>query len=569
MDSADSITTRAGHLAEHSAEHVLDDDDALLFADEDDGIRARTDLDSPIGSQGQVLGQPIGAGVVAGMLARQEPWKILIVDDDKEIHDVTRLALDDIRFDGRGLQFLSAFSGIEARELAAQHDDIALILLDVVMETEHAGLDVVRYVREELGNRFSRIILRTGQPGQAPEQDVIVEYDINDYKAKTELTQQRMFTMVYTSLSSYRDLVALEANRAGLNAIIEASPAMFDLRSAGQFDDSVLAQLVNLLYLGKDAPVARTSAFAAVATDRVFHIVAGLGRYAGLTGRLADAPPETIPARVVSRIALAVSERHSVAGEHFYVGFLRSEGRPDSVIYAEGERPFTVPDWQLVELYCRNVNTARENLALKREIEDTQREIVYLLGEAIEKRSNETGNHVRRVGEYCRLLGRLSGLPEEEGELLFMAAPLHDAGKIAIPDAILNKPGRHTPDETTIMRTHAQHGADLLSGYQRPVLQAAAIIAAQHHERWDGSGYPRGLAGQNIHLYGRIASLADVFDALGSDRCYKKAWPLDEILTEIRAQRGKQFDPTLVDLFIDNLEGFIEIRDRFRDDFEG
>lgn len=492
----------------------------------------------------------------------------MIVDDDREIHDVTRLALDDIRFGGRGLHFLSAYSGSEARRLAAEHDDIALILLDVVMETEHAGLDVVRYVREDLGNRFSRIILRTGQPGQAPEKDVIVEYDINDYKSKTELTQQRMFTMVYTSLSSYRDLIALESNRAGLKAIIDASPAMFDLHSAEHFDQGVLTQLIDLLYLGSDGHCGDATAFAARLKEGEFHMVAGLGRYAAITGALSSASRDVLPERVHDRIAHAMSEGHSIAGDQFYVGYLHNGGRRDSVLYVEGERPFTVPDWQLVELYCRNVNTARENIALKREIEDTQREIVYLLGEAIEKRSNETGNHVRRVGEYCRRLGQLSGLSADEAELLFMAAPLHDAGKIAIPDAILNKPGRHTPEETTIMRTHAQHGADLLSGYQRPVLQAAAIIAAEHHERWDGTGYPRGLRGADIHLYGRIASLADVFDALGSDRCYKKAWPLSEILDELRAQRGQQFDPELVDLFLVHLDDFIAIRDRLSDHFD-
>ncbi|MCG8417493.1 MAG: DUF3369 domain-containing protein [Proteobacteria bacterium] len=535
------------HSGRDTRVHTKRDDDELLFADE-------------MAEEASLRPDAVEA------IEASEPWKILIVDDEQEVHEVTKLALDDIRFDGRGLDFLSAFSGAEACTLAAEHDDIALILLDVVMETEHAGLDVVRYVREQLGNRFTRIILRTGQPGQAPEKDVIVEYDINDYKAKTELTQQRMFTMVYTSLSSYRDLIALEANRDGLKAIVDASATMFDLHSSKHFMQRVLRQLSDLLYLGGDSRVA--SAFAAVLRDGELHVTAGHGRYAALSGRLWDAIPTLVTPAVRDRIVRAGHARQSIAGADHYVGYLDNGKRMDCVIYAEGEGPFTVPDWQLVELFCRNVTIARENIELKRESEETQREIVYLLGEAIEKRSNETGNHVRRVGEYCRLLGQLYGLHADETEILFMAAPLHDAGKIAIPDAILNKPGRHTAEEAKIMRTHAQHGADLLSGYERPVLQAAAIIAAQHHEKWDGTGYPKALRETEIHLYGRIAALADVFDALGSDRCYKRAWDLSNILDLMQAERGKHFDPYLVDLFLDNLDRFLDIRNRYSDRIE-
>lgn len=153
----------------------------------------------------------------------KKPWKLLVVDDEEEVHAVTRLALGGFEFASRPLQIIGAYSGAEAKKVMSEEKDIAMILLDVVMETDQAGLDVVKYIREELGNRFVRIILRTGQPGQAPEYKVITEYDINDYKQKTELTRGKMFTLVHTSLSSYRDLMALEANRHGLEKVIEAS----------------------------------------------------------------------------------------------------------------------------------------------------------------------------------------------------------------------------------------------------------------------------------------------------------------------------------------------------------
>ena len=130
---------------------------------------------------------------------KRQPWRVLVVDDEEEVHAVSKLALEDFEFNGRGLEMIHAYSGQEAKEIMAKEAEIALILLDVVMETDHAGLEVVQYIREQLGNRFVRIILRTGQPGQAPEYKVITEYDINDYKSKTELTRQKLFTAVYTS----------------------------------------------------------------------------------------------------------------------------------------------------------------------------------------------------------------------------------------------------------------------------------------------------------------------------------------------------------------------------------
>lgn len=143
-------------------------------------------------------------------------WKVLIVDDEPEVHAVTKLALSDFSFQGKNLEFISAYSGREAKEMLAKHTDAAIVLLDVVMESDDAGLLVARYIREELHNHYVRIILRTGQPGQAPERQVIVNYDINDYKSKTELTAQKLFTVVMSSLRSYRDILAIDHSRQGL-----------------------------------------------------------------------------------------------------------------------------------------------------------------------------------------------------------------------------------------------------------------------------------------------------------------------------------------------------------------
>jgi len=203
--------------------------------------------------------------------------------------------------------------------------------------------------------------------------------------------------------------------------------------------------------------------------------------------------------------------------------------------------------------------------ALNREIEETQKEVVFTMGAIGETRSRETGNHVRRVAEYSRLFALHYGLSEQEAELIKMASPMHDIGKVGIPDSILHKPGRLTDEEFAQMQRHAELGYQMLCHSSRPILKAAATLAYEHHEKWDGSGYPRGLAGEAIHLYGRITAIADVFDALGSDRCYKRAWPDDRIFALMRSERGRHFEPRLVDIFFEQLDAFLAVRQRYRD----
>jgi putative two-component system response regulator len=198
-----------------------------------------------------------------------------------------------------------------------------------------------------------------------------------------------------------------------------------------------------------------------------------------------------------------------------------------------------------------------------RELEDTRLEIIYRLARAAEFRDNETGQHVRRLSHYCGLLAQAVGLPKEHCELVFHASSMHDVGKIGIPDNILQKPGKLDPGERQIMENHARIGADLLGGHDSELLQLASAIALTHHERWDGSGYPQGLRGEEIPVEGRITALCDVFDALTNDRPYKRAWPDQEAVDEIKSQRGQHFDPRITDLFMENLPKILLVRKEF------
>jgi putative two-component system response regulator len=200
------------------------------------------------------------------------------------------------------------------------------------------------------------------------------------------------------------------------------------------------------------------------------------------------------------------------------------------------------------------------------EILDREREMITRLSRAAEFRDPETGAHIQRMSNYSCLIAEGLGLPREEHALILRAAPMHDVGKIAIRDDILLKPGRLTPEEFAIMKTHAEKGYELLRGSASSLLDTAALIAWTHHEKFDGSGYPRGLAGEDIPLYGRIVAVADVFDALTTERPYKKAWEIEHAVRFLEEGSGNHFDPVCIQAFIAHLDDALAIRTRFQDE---
>ncbi len=203
------------------------------------------------------------------------------------------------------------------------------------------------------------------------------------------------------------------------------------------------------------------------------------------------------------------------------------------------------------------------------EVYTTQLKLVERLGRAGEFRDNETGAHVIRMSRSCQMLAVAVGLSARQAEMILYASPMHDVGKIGIPDRILLKPGRLDADEMAIMRTHACIGADIIGEHNSPLLHLAAQIARQHHEKWDGSGYPDGLKGDVIPIESRIAALCDVFDALTSARCYKPAWSVDRAVALIEAEIGKHFDPDLAHLFLGSVPRIVALRNEFPDEDEG
>lgn len=516
------------------------DDDTLLFKDE----------------------TPEPPGSVAGNTSEQrDRWKILIVDDEADVHSVTTYMIKGMDYQGRGFEFFHAYSGHEARQILSTHHDIAVILLDVVMETDDSGLQLVRYIREDLGNRTVRIVLRTGQPGKAPAAKVILEYDINDYKEKTELTLDKMLVTVISALRSYNFIVTIENNRKGLKKIIDASADIFERQSLQKLGSGVLGQLTSILQLHEDAIYSHASGLTASGIKGQSVVLAATGQF----GQYVDRPISEVETSLMEgALNQAQSQPHGFYCEGGKCAwYFKSQTGSENFLYFEIAKELDENDRDLLELFFTNVSLAFDNLFLNKGIEDTQKEIIFQIAETMECRSAETGSHVRRVAEYARLLALKYGLNEEEAEMLKLASTPHDLGKIGIPDAILNKPGPLTPDEYQIIKTHVYRGHDLLINSSSPIIQAAARIVLQHHERWDGQGYPQGLCGEEIHIHGRIIGVADVFDALSNRRIYHEAWTWEAVFAHFQEQRGRHFDPKLVDILLESQEEFKAIWEQY------
>lgn len=490
-------------------------------------IRSKPTTDGPITSE------------IAGP---RYSWKILVVDDEVDIRTLTRLNLKGFCFDGRELQILEAASAHEARQVLAEHDDIAVALIDVVMETDDAGLRLVEYIRQELNNKMIRLVIRTGQPGVAPERFVIDNFDIDDYKDKTELTATRLYTTVRSALKAYRDLKTIDLNRIGLSRVLNAAPDLYRISNASLngFFEGVLTQIVGLCNLADVSFISTIEGLIATFDGQNVNVMATTGpmadpaRFEEIRQRCAEAVTSgNLPEKIRQDgivIPLAVGPKT--------VGF----------VYVEPTRDLSPADLDLLKVMAQQCSSALENLRLHIDLQSAYDNAIDMLAEIAEFKDKTTGQHIHRIDNYTRLVAVELGVPEAEAELFGKASRLHDVGKIGIPDEILRKRGKLTDAEFAIMKGHVSIGASILS--HDPSLAIAREVALSHHERWDGGGYPTGLPSSNTPLLTRIVSVVDVFDALVSRRPYKEAWTVADAAANIEAAAGTQFDPSVVSAFL-------------------
>lgn len=298
------------------------------------------------------------------MVNKNPPYKILIADDDDEVHKVSKLMLKDFEFEGRGVEILHSYSGEETLKICKENLDIAILFLDVVMENNHSGLKVVETLRKDYNNTLIRIILRTGQPGEAPEDEIIKKYDINDYRLKTELTMRRFHTTLYTALRNYRDLVNIEKHRRGLQKIIEAASRLFAHNSLEDFLQSILEEMSNfqqdnypMVYI-REKGLKPSNGFASVRQKNQHIVVSATGKYKPYVGEYIDKLPNYEEIHQV----IEQSDKDDNSIFRLNSGFIVKSPRhsnTNNYIFIEGSQE--VFDFDLIEFFLTNFSTALDN----------------------------------------------------------------------------------------------------------------------------------------------------------------------------------------------------------------
>lgn len=481
-------------------------------------------------------------------------YKLMIADDDREVHMITKMILKDFVFEGKKLEFVHAYTGEETKRLLVEHPDTAILFLDVVMESHQSGLEVVGYLRETLKNNMTRIVLRTGQPGEAPEEEVIKQYDINDYRLKTELTVKRMHTTLYTALRNYRDLLKLERHKKGLERIIEASSLLFQQNQLEDFLTSVLNELSNfyqdqpgMIYLREHGEGSGRSGFVSIEQHRKVKIVAATGKYEALVGRELSAVPEL---DFMSNVVGAT--QHTGYGiEMLESGFVirSSSGHyVNNYIFIEGGQE--IHDFELIESFLVHYGLAFDQYIAKNLNFQSQQRLLDAYREAMERQFKKPLNHIQSVTGHMRGLALQMGYSTMEADLLAHAASLHDLGMIRLPEHILLRQAPLTPDEYEIIKAHTQLGFEMLSLHRDELFVVAAEIAKYHHEHFDGTGYPSGLKGNAISEAARMMAVIDVYVSMTSDKVYGLGKSHEEAMAFIDAQSGTRFDPMVVQAFI-------------------
>jgi signal transduction histidine kinase/CheY-like chemotaxis protein len=331
-------------------------------------------------------------------------WKIAVIDDDAAVHEGTRFALSDYNLNGQTLEILSAYSAAEGRTLMRAHPDIAAVLLDVIMETDAAGLDLVEYIRNEIKNETVRIILRTGQPGQAPERRVIVQYDINDYKAKTELTADKLFTSLTAALRSYQQLERMVQTRRGLEIIIDAASTLYDFKSMQRLAEGVLTQIASLLNV--DCAGILVLRDDGNPSNDDFSVLAGSGCYSRFIG---SAGSKSLDADLRSMVEAAFRRRKHEFVDHRTVLYIRTGSGREVVVLLQAERQLSETDRSLVEIFGSRLSIAFDNVILYQQLNEANSQ----LEDRVAQRTRALMQANRRLSQQWLRLQRANGFKNE------------------------------------------------------------------------------------------------------------------------------------------------------------
>ncbi|ODN30332.1 HD domain-containing phosphohydrolase [Fervidobacterium thailandense] len=448
-------------------------------------------------------------------------FSIMVVDDSKTVRAEIRSILSKVQFEGEKLEIHEA-EGFEDFKTRYEPDKYALVLTDLVMEEEQSGIRVVNYIRHELGDAKTRIVLMTANPEKVPLELLENDCDVNYFLEKKTLSELSLKICVIAMLKAYKNVIAFEKALGALENIVESSKA----RPLEETLIQTFFQIRSFLILKN--PTLEVGGVIYLDGVKIF-------------------PPE-----FVSRQKSGNSYNHifetDIAGKRIRMEITSSKRLSDVDVD-----------------YINSLLSSLKRAYFYSEMSDIESDLVLRLANLIEVRSEETGNHVKRVAEISHVLAIESGFDPTQANLLRQASALHDIGKVGIPDHILNKPGKLDEREFAIIKEHTLIGFEILRNSRLKTFELGALVALQHHERWDGTGYPYGLSGSEIALEARIVEIADVFEALTHNRCYRPAWPVEKAVEYIVEMSGKQFDPALVEIFRKKLKDIVDILETFKD----
>jgi len=460
-------------------------------------------------------------------------WKVLIVDDEPLVHQVTKSVLTNITIDSRKVEFLSAFSAQEAMGVMRRHDDIAVIFLDVVMETPDAGLTICRDIREKLNNHLVQIILRTGQPGSNPENDIVLKYKINGYKDKTELSAQKLFTCLVSALRSYQDLVNIKKSKVGLSKVIAATQQINQSNSVPLFMDGVLSQVVTLIDNCKHSFVFEMSS------------TAELPETVRLMSSFGDEQIdkfEDFKRLLQRRLLTEFKNKQPLESPEQFIQYFNFGERYRYVLFLETDKELSTLDLELLQLLSSNIQIALDNLFNYQVVISSQQEVIIQLFNALRAQVNGSSSSVKIILNVSL-------------QLCFDA----DVGKgnIRLIETLLsfNHQAFITPSNKPRLLREDDHDVNK---------NTLSLVLKQLNERFDGTGFPSNLTGNKITLAARIITLASVLESLLSNRAYKKALTFDASLSIIEGQSGRHFDPTFVDCLINNKDQYKKIVEKLK-----
>ncbi|UPW17355.1 DUF3369 domain-containing protein [Agarivorans sp. TSD2052] len=461
-----------------------------------------------------------------------EPWKVLIVDDDSEMHTVTKLVLNNFSYQQRKLSFIDAYNAAEAFELLSNHADVAIALVDVVMESDDAGLLLIDDIRQRLNNHQIRLILRTGQPGLAPIREVIRRYDVSDYKNKTELSDVNLDTLMCASLRAYQEISELHSQHNKLRAVINSSHQMATGENEQILAHTTLHELRKLAAETGTKPALIHGLAISSYRDRLC-VLDSIGKldYLKDTRHLKE-----LPNRLQALISQAQQSQQHSYGDTNALFFLANPQSEPLLFYIEGWPHTTPPQFEPLEYYLQNTSVRLENRHLQKQLAYGQLQLVEMLYQSMMQAKQRPCDEQLAMQSLCEQLAPCLALTAEQIIDLKASAWFYDLANVGLPDLLLNC-NILNRDIWQRIEEHCGLPEKLQDPHVQRAIDASVIIANQCREHWDGSGKPLGLAGESIHPYARITGLAAF--ALQHQQ-------QPELAEKLKQASAVKFDPKLV-----------------------